>query len=266
MRITDKLCKSMDKVNEDVICYGKNFAFVIDGQSSINDENAKTTKWYVNVLKRELKKNILEGTLLKALNESIKSASSIFKKTFSGIEVPATTAAIIRQNSAKVEVLIVGNAKCLVQTKKIELVEDPRMDRVEDNILKKAKLLCSGKNINSLEVKKEFQKLLSESRKKVNTMGGYPAIKDSLLTKEDVVYKEYDYNDVISAVICTDGFYAYKTYLMVKDEDLYAIINNQGLAHCYKHIRRMESKDVNCKSFPRLQLYDDVSALYIVFY
>lgn len=266
MRITDKLCKSMDKVNEDVICYGKDFAFVIDGQSSINDKNAKTTKWYVNVLKRELKKNIIHGTLLNSLNQTIKSASSIFKKTFSSMEVPSATIAIIRQKKLKIEILIVGNAKCLLQTKKIELVEDPRMDKVENNILKKAKLLCGDKNINSLELKNKFHELLSETRNKVNTMGGYPAIKDKPLNEEDVVYKEYDYNDVISAIICTDGFYAYKTYLMIKDKDLYAIINNQGLAHCYKHIRRMESKDVNCSSFPRLQLYDDVSALYIVFY
>lgn len=266
MRITDKLCKSMNKINEDTYCYGKNFAFVIDGQSSVNDENAKITKWYVNVLKRELKKNINDGNLLDVLNQTIKSASSTFKKTFSKTSVPSATAAIIRQNNSKVEILIVGNAKCLVQTKKIELVEDPRMDRVEDNVLKKAKMLYSENNFNMDELKNKFYELLTESRKKVNTMGGYPVIKDKVLSKEDVVYKEYDYNDVISAVICTDGFYAYKTYLMVKDEDLYTIINNQGLSHCYKHITRMESKDVNCSSFPRLKLYDDASALYIVFY
>lgn len=263
MKVTDKICKTMNKINEDVICYGKDFAFVLDGQS-MTEEGISTTKWYVNLLKKEIKKNIHDKKLLDVLNKSLKNACAIFKRNFPNTEVPSVTTSIIRENKDKLEILIVGNPKCLVQTKKIELIEDPRMDRVEENLLKKMKNLKEQKNVNMLEAKRQFQAILNENRKRLNTM--YPVIKDKILEENDVVYKEYPYSDVVSAVICTDGFYAYKSYLKIKDKDLYEIINNQGLLYCYNHIRRMESKDPSLNSFPRLKLYDDASAVYVLFY
>lgn len=265
MKVIEKLCKSMNKIKEDVVFAGKDFAFVLDGQSS-NKDGISTTKWYVNILKKEIKKNIYNGSLLDTLNTSIKVSSKLFKRNFPKTEVPSASACIIRENKGKLEVLIVGNAKCLIKSTKIELVEDPRMDRVENHLLKKMKNLKEQKNINMLEARNQIDEIIKGTKNKVNTMGGYPAIKDKTLDENDVVYKEYVYNDVVSAIICTDGFYAYKDYLKIKDNNLYDIISNQGLAYCYNHIRRMETKDEVLNSFPRLNIYDDASALYIAFY
>jgi len=265
MRITSKLSKSMNKINEDVICYGKDYAFILDGHTT-DEDGSRITKWYGNLLKRELKKNIDNANLLNALNKTIKTASMQFKNVFPNENVPAMTACILREKNEKIEILIVGNAKCLVQTKKIELVEDPRMDRVENHILVRMQKIKEQEKINMIEARKKINKILTETRSKVNNMGGYPAIKDRKLDETDVVYKEYSYSDVISAVICSDGFYAYKSYLKIKDKDLYDVINNQGLSHCYKHIRRMEQNDTSLTIFPRLSTYDDVSVIHIVFY
>lgn len=266
MRISDKLCKSMNKINEDVVCYGKDYAFVIDGQSNLSEEGSQVTKWYVTNLKKEIKKNIYKLKLLDALNTAIKNNILLFKNTFPNVETPSATACIVRENNGKVEILIVGNPKCIVQTKKIELVEDIRMDLVEGNLLKKMLKYKKEQNINMLEARMKIQDALAECRKKVNTMGSYPAIKDKPLDITDITYKEYNYNDVVSAIICTDGFYAYKTYLMIKDKDLYDVVNSNGFKYCYNHIRRMESKDLGLNGFPRLKKYDDASALYLRFY
>jgi hypothetical protein len=258
MKIADKLCKSMNKFNEDVICYGSFYAFVIDGQSM--GKSSRLVKSYVNTLKKNLKKNIYNKNLEDALNRAIISTAETFKKNYN--KVPSATISIIRQNKDKIEILIVGNPKCLIETKKIEIVEDKRMDLYEENLLNKIKYLHKTEKISILEAKDKIKETLNKNRNN----GAYPVICDKKLTENDFIYKEYNYDDVISAIICTDGFYAYKDYLMIKDNNLYDIVKNQGLDYCYSHIRRMESKDTNLNSFPRLKLYDDASALYIKFY
>jgi len=265
MRVISKLCKTMNIVNEDAICYGKNFAFILDGHS-MDTKGSKVTKWHINNFKKHLKKNIEEGTFLNVLNKTIKTSTFQFKNIFPKEQVPAISACLVRKKNDKLEVLVVGNAKCLIQTKKIELVEDPRMDKVENNILQKMNNLKKQKNINMIDARNSVNDMLMEIKSKTNSISGYPAIKDKKLTLEDVVYKEYNYDDVISAVICSDGFYAYKSYLKIKDKDLYDLINNQGLLQCYKHIRRMEEKDLKMDNFPRINFHDDASAIHIIFY
>lgn len=265
MKISSKISKSMNKINEDIICYGKDYAFVLDG-NSIDEKTARITRWYGNLLKRELKKHIDNVNLLNALNKTIKISSSQFKSVFPKEKVPAMAGCILRLRNNKVEILVVGNAKCLVKTKKIELIEDPRMDKVEEYILTKMKKLKEEKNLNMHDARKAVNDILKETKNKVNSMGGYPAIQAKKLEIEDVVYKEYAYNDVISAVICSNGFYTYRSYLKIKDKDLYDVISNQGLNHCYKHIKRIEEKDSSLMSFPRFNVYNDVSAIQILFY
>lgn len=265
MRVSDKLCKSMNKVNEDAIFYGKNFAFVIDGQSS-SEDGSNLTKWYVNNLKKELRKNIESDKLLDVLNLSIKNTVTLFKNIFPNEKIPSAGACVVREKNGKIQILIVGNAKCLIQTKKIELVEDKRMDLVEENFLKKMLKYKKEEKVSMLEARRRIDSALIECQSKVNMMGSYPAIKDKLLEQTDITYSEYDYNEVVSAIICTDGFYTYKSYLMIKDSDLYNVVNNNGFKYCYNHIRRIQGKDLGLNSYPRLRRYDDASALYIRFY
>lgn len=262
MKKIEKICKSMNKINEDIVCFGSDYSFVIDGQSTC-ENGSSITKWYVKFFAKELKKNRYEKTLLECLNKTIESMNYLFKKTFPKEDIPSLSIALIRENNGKIEVLTIGNAKCLIKQKKVFLVSDDRMDKFEENILRKIKYISEKEKINILSARAKVNDVLNEKRKSVST---FKIVKDKMLTEKDVVYREFDYKKVMSALICTDGFYAYKDYLLLKDSQLYEVVENQGLRACYDHIRRMENKDKNLTSFPRLKLFDDASALYVSFY
>lgn len=264
MKKLDKICKSMNKINEDYVCFSKDFAFVIDGQST-KEEGNYITKWYVKYFAKELKKNISNISLLDSVNKTIKNMNTIFSSAFPKEKVPSLSLALVRERNEKVEVLIVGNAKCLIKHKRVEIIEDNRMDKFEENVLRKVRILSEEEKITFQSARSRINNILKEKRKE-GAFSSFKIINGKKLTESDVVYKEFDYKKVLTAIICTDGFYAYKDYLLIKDKDLYELVCNQGLKVCYNHIRRMETKDRRLKSFPRLKLYDDASALYVSFY
>lgn len=203
--------KGMGKYNNDIVNYTSNFCYVMDGATSLFNDNIffETSDLYEYM--QLLKSNIVYS---KSIQNSLINGIILSNKLLTGIDkyeeykLPTFTIAAISEEKEYYNLYILCDCliSILFKNGNIENIEDYRFDetkikyRKETSAIDKLELSMNEK----LKLKKTIWR---EYRKLANTKDGYPVGSTNPNSINEGMFKRIYKKDVDKIIICTDGFY-----------------------------------------------------------
>lgn len=204
--------QGIGKYNNDIVNYTSNFCYVMDGASSLFNDNLffETSDLYEYM--QLLKKNIVYS---ESIQTSLINGIVLSNKLLIGIdkyeeyELPTFTIAAVSEEKECYNLYLLCDCliSILYKNGNIENIEDHRFDetkikcRKEISVIDKLELSMDEK----LKLKRPIWR---EYRKLANTKDGYPVGSTNPNSINEGMFKKINKKDVDKIIICTDGFYS----------------------------------------------------------
>ncbi len=247
MKRQEKINKKAKDYRLTVTASDKTYGFIIDGSLETNKNNPEV-KWYVSNLKWALKKYILTEDVIDAVNDAKEYVNKKFKNYFND-GIPYVGMGIYKIKNDKVQILTINTVKIYYKTDKVEVLEDSKVLKEKNNILKEIKKQSKNQNfdlakdqiLNTIDLKQLYHELNSDN----------------------YVYKEISYDHIYTILIANEGLSNYQKYLEFDNTNFYTLVSEQGLNYCYSHLKRIEKREISI--LPRFKTIDDVTAIYTRF-
>lgn len=270
-----KACKDW---NEDRCFACENFAFVLDGESSLTKQvfskYSSDTEWYTEWWKSFLKENLgdLKRTIPSILKEGLRLVTAEYKKLSGNekiIDHPSCMAAVVRRNKGNLEVFVLGDCPILVQTKTGMVFEiSDTLNNVNDNVNKMIiKDFAVKNNLSVVEARKAFPDCITNGRLRKNTAGHYFVLAEKQVAISHSVQTKFRESLVSKILIMSDGFsQLYDLFhLFGKEKLLEKLSTRDDIEEAYSLLCIAQNKDEKCDNFVRFKVRDDSSAVLMNF-
>ena len=106
--------------------------------------------------------------------------------------------------------MLFNNVRCYLKTKEVKVLEDQKVKRDKNLLLKQMK----------------------EKPKKVD----FPPIYAKLDDQEKYLYYKIPYEEAYAALLCNGPLQHYQDYLELTDTAFFTLISEQGIKYCYTHL------------------------------
>lgn len=205
MKIIDSVSiKGIGKYNNDIMNYDNNFCYVMDGATSVFNDNlffeSSDLYEYMNLLKANIMNNsIIADNLIKGIEESNKNLKNI--NTYPEYELPTFTIAAVKEYDSHYELYLLCD--CLISI----LYKNGEVENIEDHRFDNTKNACREeiKNITKLEEKRIIWR---KYRKLANNKNGYPVGSTNSNSIKNGIIKKINKNEIDKILICSDGLYS----------------------------------------------------------
>ena len=204
--------KGIGKYNNDILNIFDDFCFVMDGASSLFNDNLfyETSDLfeYMQLLKiniknySDIKTNIIEG--IKKTNNNFSNLNK-----YKEYELPTFTISAIKENNENYELFLLCD--CLISI----LYSDGSIENIEDTRFDNTKIKCRKEiaQINDLDINddrklEKKREIWRKYRKYANTKDGYPVGSTNPNSIDQGLTKTIKKENIKNILICTDGFYS----------------------------------------------------------
>lgn len=204
--------KGTGKYNNDIKNCINNFCYVIDGATSMfNDNlfyNTSDLYEYMKLLKDNISDiGLINDNLIDGIKKSNKHLNRLNK--YKEYELPTFTIAAVKENKDDYELYLLCD--CLISilytNGRIENIEDHRFDPIKTRCRKEIAEI--DKLDLSIEEKFKFKRSIwREYRKFANAIDGYPVGSTNPNSIKEGITKNINKKDVDKIIICTDGLYS----------------------------------------------------------
>lgn len=272
MMIKEKLSKTSKETNEDLICTGENYAFVLDGVTSLgnNINGTNDAYWYVRTFSSYLSKFIKDDNAKLAVKKSIKEMSKELgkytEKEESNLDIPSSCIALIKENEDNFELFVLGDCSIIYGNKDNQtLVTKYDIRKLDEEKIEKMKEIAQEKGINVCETYEYILPDLIQQRLLRNKENGYYVL--------DIVENAVDHAEYINVpkenidmiLLMSDGFSSYYDCLNIEKDYKSFFLKNYvtSVEELYEELRHIEKDDYLLNKHPRFKETDDASIIKI---
>lgn len=272
------------RVNEDVIGYGKNYCFVMDGASCLSGKNIvdpiSDSAWMVEKVRDALcalldrddprpTRQLLQQVLAQVRQEYMQALQG--KGINAPEDSPSAGIALFRQRGGKLEFFgmgdCVGTAK-LADGKDFYAL-DSNLPNLDNQALEQMMKIHIQTGASMEEAKNACNDLLLQNRNLRNRPGGYWIL--DLLTDEGI-NNAWEESWELTGPVCvgafSDGFSQlaevfgqYRSYTA-----LFEAMQETDLEELFRRLCDLQDADADCTKHPRFKHRDDTSALWGIFH
>ena len=271
------LTKAGKDWNEDRLFVSEDFAFVLDGATSLTKEKYSSfnsdaewcAEWWQNYLRQAMKSNI---PLCDIVREGIKKHIKDFKalaKNNPITDFPSTTIAAVRRVNGKLELYVLGDSILLFKTKAgfTFHISEARVDFIDKTnisiLLDKAK----KEKLSLAQTGKKYPEYVLDGRMRKNLKFGYSILSNDVKAADNAIYTFIDEELIDKMFILSDGFsQVFDTVKFLTENEFVNKINcRKDAEKVYAKLYKLQEKDKLCYKYPRLKLRDDASLVCIKF-
>lgn len=263
--------------NEDRLFVCEDFAFVLDGATSLTKEKYSSfnsdaewcSQWWKDYLIEEMKS---QTPLCDIVREGIKKHVKAFKalaKNNTVTDFPSTTIAAVRRVNGRLEIYILGDSSLVIKTKAGFTFEisEARVDFIDKTNLSILLDKAKKENLSLADTRKKYPEPVLEGRLRKNTRFGYSILSNDPKAADNGIYTFIDENLIEKLFILSDGFsQIYDTmYYLTKSQFASKINSLKDAEKIYSKLYKLQEKDSMCHKYPRFKLRDDASFICLKF-
>lgn len=272
MIISEKISKTIKVLNEDLVYTGDNYAYVLDGATSLGKKinGTNDANWYVRTFSSYLSKYIKDNNAKLAVKKSIKEMSKEIEKNIenreSNLDIPSSCIALMKENEDNYEFFVLGDCSIIYGNKDHQtLITKYDIRKLDDEKIEKMRELAKEKGINVCDTYEYILPDLIQQRMLRNRENGYYALD---VVEEAVDHAEYiivpkDNIDMI--LLMSDGFSSYYDCLNIEKDykSFFLKCYETSLEKLYEELRKVEKDDYLLNKHPRFKETDDASIIKI---
>ncbi len=283
--IKQQLCYpgNPNQPNEDIVGFGKDYCFVLDGASCLSGVNVmeqdSDAAWLVKRVAAGLCQRLdaednrpTEDLLLEILLPLRAEYLAVLAKK--GMKTPddspSAGLSLFRKRNGYLEFFGLGDCvgvATLPGGKKFHSL-DTNLPKLDQSVLDKMKLLHQQTNLPLLQTRPMCNDLLLSNRKKRNQPNGYWVLD---LNTPDALKKarqfRWELTEPVSVGAFSDGFAQLSDVFSLFDgyASLFDAMQVSDLEQMYGKLYAAQAADPDCNQYPRLKLRDDTCALWGIF-
>lgn len=251
--------------NEDVYAAGKDYAFVLDGASGLNNVNRMAPMsdacWLVRSLKNWLLLHLQED---RSLQEILSEGLDILKEQYgecSGLESPSCTITCIRIREDKLEYFALGDSLLLIETKdRLYSFCDEAVEKLDNLVIARMQELSFEKMKPFLEMRPYVTELLQKHRLMKNTPEGYWICDLSKVGLSHALQGSLPLNSVQRVALMSDGMMQLRDFRNLGNKEFLDLLFRRK-SRCFPMLMELQEQDVRCRVLPRLKKRDDTTLI-----
>ena len=280
IKLIDKATKAgfPSRANEDRIVLGNNLFMVLDGATSLGEQQIESFEsdalWFVDAMPRHFLPKWEAGSSFRsALHQALDCCMEEYEdlthgKLRSGVlrkhELPSAGMAAIAVEKNTIWAFRLGDCACYCKYTQggrsmfgksaLESLDSTAVSALVDEIRRGSTVETARHSISGL---------LRSHRSRMNGPDGYGVLS---LSKECMSYlesKQVEREGLTGILLFTDGFGAIEQYRDYGIETLFRECKRRGLDDMIRETRELETDDEFLLTFPRLKQHDDSSALFL---
>lgn len=268
--------------NEDIVGWGKDYCFVMDGASCLSGINVvdsgSDAAWMVGQIKSALCNRLDQGDPRptgEILMEILPEIRAVYLSALASRgmqqpdDSPSAGMALFRKRQGRLEFFGLGDCVGIATLPDgMFLSMDTNLIGLDSAAREVMIQLCKKTGATMLEAKEQCTDLLLKNRLKRNRPGGY-WILDLLSDAGIANAREFSWeiSEPVQVGALSDGFAQltevfglYKSY-----EGLFEAMRVEDLEAMFIQLSKMQDADPDCNQYPRFKLRDDTSALWGTF-
>ena len=272
MMIKEKLSKTSKETNEDLICTGDNYAFVLDGATSLGNNINETNDayWYVKTFSSYLSKFIKDDNAKLAVKKSIKEMSKELGKYTenkeSNLDIPSSCIALIKENEDNFELFVLGDCSIIYGNKDNQtLVTKYDIRKLDEEKIEKMKEIAQEKGINVCDTYEYVLPDLIQQRLLRNKENSYYVLDIAENAVDHAEYIKVPKENIDIILLMSDGFSSYYDCLNIEKDYKSFFLKNYvtSVEELYEELRHVEKDDYLLNKHPRFKETDDASIIKI---
>lgn len=256
----NSLAGSKEKANEDSFFIGNNYAFVLDGATSLEKEDVPK---YVNTLLNAINTNYSDTLpLKKIIYKSMLDIKKIYPKV-----APSATIVMVRITDNKLECLALGDSSIIIKynnNKVEELIDNSKLFELDKIVYNAMSNLSKSLNIPVIETRntEKIKNMLLENRRKKNTINGYYILDNDPNAVEFATTFVRKIDNISYIILASDGLTSYYNEMAISSIDVFAnnLINDGD--KLFSDLRKSEQEDYLC-THVRFKVSDDATGIVI---
>ncbi|MGM9912106.1 protein phosphatase 2C domain-containing protein [Floccifex sp.] len=263
-------CFSDRIFNEDTFSFSDHHIMVLDGATSLTKKNIMSeddAAWFVQQLKKEIDKHILEEQSLSTIvyNACMKIKSQYYYTQ--DIDYPNACISLFRFQEDTLEYFGLGDSLGIVEMKdgSIECFEDKMINELDNNVIEHMITLSKEKQIPFLETRQEqeIKDHLLQNRKCHNQ--SYFILDPTGKGIRHACIKQWKLEEISRICCMSDGFSQIMMYPGFSD--IIDVLNEIDRDHgkIEKQLYFFQEQDPDCIYYPRLKKRDDTTYVYLKF-
>jgi len=283
LHIEDKICLpgNVSKPCEDIIGWGSDYLFAMDGASGLSGINIvdkeSDAAWFVGRVKELLCDKLDKGSMLSTeeiLTDIIKIVNKEYMEAakIKGIEPPSDSPsagiALFRYRNGLVEYFGLGDCTGIIgkTNGEIQVFKDTCLNSLDRNVLEEMARLHKETGISVIEARKKCNDMLLVNRKKRNKTDGYWILD---LSGEGIVHARHaeiilNKDESLNVFVCSDGlaqltetFGKYDNYA-----EMFRTVQHTSLEELCKTLFLLQEKDPDANDYPRFKFRDDTCCVH----
>jgi len=264
-------------VNEDIVGYTGDCAWVIDGATGVGNgltDESSDAAWFARTADaalRELLPNSVDLATAEVLRLVVKHCREALlrearREAVDRSEYPCAAIALVRVRAGGLELTTLGDCRIVYRDPEgvVQLFGSSRIEIFERRALGlMARLLHNNPELQSSELRRDLAPQLQENRRSMNTSGGY-----WVLSIDEEAINHLDQVNIPSTgqlvALASDGFLRLvDLFHAFPPAGLLEIRDNAEARSKLKELRRLEAEDPQCRAFLRVKPSDDASFMAI---
>lgn len=272
MIINEKLSKTIKELNEDFICTGDNYAYVLDGATSLgkNINGKNDANWYVRTFSSYLSKYIKDNNAKLAVKKSIKEMSKELEKYIekreSILDIPSSCIALVKENEDNYEFFVLGDCSIIYgNTDEQTLITRYDIRKLDDEKIEKMRKIAQEKGINVCDTYEYVLPDLIQQRLLRNKENGYYALDVEEAAVDHAEYIIIPKDNIDMILLVSDGFSSYYDCLNIEKDykSFFLKCYTTSVEELYEELRSVEKDDHLLNKHPRFKETDDASIIKI---
>jgi serine/threonine protein phosphatase PrpC len=262
---------SPNKANEDLIVASTDFCAVLDGATGLGEQLVSSASsdavWFVERIAQHLLSNVRMSIpfveqLALALNAVIDEYRQFAgNHDRPGYEQPSAGLAAVAIEKDGIYAYRFGD--CVVYHSHTDVKERVFPKSPLESLDEQA-IIALGRELRALkspdQARQAIMPILRAHRERMNTPEGYGVLSPSKRCLSFLERKKIVGSSRSKIILTTDGFSAIEAYGGYVPEDIFRLLEAEGLDSMLNKIRQIEYSDPGLTSFPRLKPHDDATA------
>lgn len=283
--LVQKICYpgNPQRANEDIIGYGRNYFFAIDGASCLSGvnvmEQGSDAAWMVRQVKEQLCRYLDQEDprptreILRQIIEPIRSAyfdTLQSKGLHQPDDSPSAGMALFRQRAGKLEFFGLGDCVGVAALPDGSFFAslDTNLVELDNTVLERMLHLHRTMGMSIQEARLACNDMLLDNRLKRNRPGGYWIL--DLLSDEGLDNARefsWELTGPVRAGAFSDGFAQLAEMFGIYNSysELFAAMQTSDLNEMFAALCKAQDADPDCNDYPRFKLRDDTCALWGIF-
>ncbi|PTQ08224.1 hypothetical protein CLG96_16130 [Sphingomonas oleivorans] len=262
-----------DRINEDVVGYCDEAAWVIDGATGLGPSLLgveSDAAWLAGLIDRSLRAAFARDpeqptrAILRSVIETCRDAVEHHKMRpgEDACELPSAAFAMVRATPDGAEISTLGDCRVAYQAPDgtARLFGRTALTAIEARTIAEAKrLLADDPTLDNAGLRAGLADILRDNRRLMNRPGGY-WIMSTTPEAADHVDQTLIAGSEIHCAIASDGFLRLQDLFGLLDADaMLAVDTADKLSGRLTELRAIEQQDAACRRFPRVKIRDDAS-------